>query len=96
MRTQRMYASLMATLHNAHFKHPRGESERFLMDDFLPGGRPPQTAEEKAALFSATMHAMKEAFRSQKRAASPPQEAIPPAVRDRAAKKEHKPNGRER
>ena len=87
MRTHSMYAALQATLHNAHFKHPRGESERFQMADFMPGGRPPQTAEEKAALFSAMMQQAKEAFRARKRAESPPAEAIPAAVRERAVRR---------
>ena len=80
LRTHAMYAGLMATLHNAHFKHPRGESERFQMADFMPGGRAPQTAEEKAAIFSAQMEAVKESFRSKKRAASPAPETIPAIV----------------
>lgn len=86
MRTHAMFASLQATLHNAHFKHPRGESEHFQMADFMPGGRPPQTAEEKAAIFSAQMMAIKESFRAKKRAASPPQETIPAIVKERAAR----------
>lgn len=93
MRTHSLYAAIQATLHNAHFKHPRGESEHFQMVDFMPGGRPPQTAEEKAAIFSTMMEAARESFRARKRAQSPAQEAIPAIVRERAARRGAKPNG---
>lgn len=62
LRLHSMYAAIQATLHNAHFKHPAGESGRFQMDAFMPGGsKRAATAEEKAieqaAMFSAHMEA---------------------------------------
>lgn len=86
-RIHSMYAALQATLHNAHFKHPQGDSVRFQVDDFMPGGRKPQSAEEKAAIFSAQMMAIKETIRARKRAESPPPEAIPAVVTLRAQKR---------
>lgn len=53
---RQMYAEVQATLHNAWL---RGKDQpAFIAVDFL-GGRPPQTAEEKAAVFSSLLEARK-------------------------------------
>jgi hypothetical protein len=85
LKTAAMYAALQATLHNANFKHPDGESARWSMEDFMEGGRKPQSGEDKAAMFGAMMEQTKVALEMRKRMQSPKQSEIPQAVRDRVA-----------
>lgn len=82
---QTLYAGVQATLHNAHFKHPDGEGARWSMEDFLPGGRKPQSAEDKVAAFKAMIEGRRSKIADLERRKSPAEEAIPAIVRERAA-----------
>ena len=83
-RHQAMYAGLQATLHNAHFKHPDGDGARFSMEDFMSGGRKPQTAEDKVAAFKSMLESRQVAIEARKRAESPDPASLPEKVRKRA------------
>lgn len=65
--TLQIHACLQATLHNAHFRgsqHPQA----FRAEDFMPGGRKPQTVEEKKALIGAQMEMIAARFRAKRQA----------------------------